>query len=80
MTNLTLAIDDDVLRHARVRAVQEDTSVNAKVRDFLFAYAGGASADRPRQAMLRLIALAQSTPVGGGLSDKAWTRDDLHER
>ena len=32
MANLTLVIDEDVLRRARVRALQQGTSVNALVR------------------------------------------------
>ena len=43
MANLTLAVDDDLLRRARVRAAKEDTSVNAVVRELLAAYS---AADR----------------------------------
>jgi hypothetical protein len=39
MTNLTIAIDEAIVRQARVRAIQEGTSVSAKVREFLAAYA-----------------------------------------
>ncbi|MCL2735943.1 MAG: hypothetical protein FWD75_04830 [Propionibacteriaceae bacterium] len=80
MTNLTLSVDADVLRRARVRAVQEDTSVNAEVRAFLNGYADGSQQDQRKQAMSRLVALAQSMRTGGGLSERAWDRDDLHER
>ncbi|MHB0981646.1 MAG: DUF6364 family protein [Thermoleophilia bacterium] len=40
MTNLTLTIDDDVLKKARSRAAAEGTSVNAVVRDQLETYQG----------------------------------------
>lgn len=33
--NLTLAVDDDTLKRARIRALQENTSVNAVVREYL---------------------------------------------
>jgi len=33
--NITISVDDDVYRRARIRAAQEDTSVSALVRDFL---------------------------------------------
>ena len=51
MTNLTIAIDEAIVRQARVRAIQEGTSVSAKVREFLAAYAQSqpAPADAPRQ-------------------------------
>ena len=39
MTNLTLSIDDKVLQAARIRAVQEGTSVNEICRKAIEAYA-----------------------------------------
>ena len=39
MTNLTLSLDDAIVRKARIRAVEEGTSVSAKVREFLAQYA-----------------------------------------
>jgi len=80
MANLTLVIDDGVLRRARIRAVQEDTSVNAQVRDFLAAYASNTDVSRQQQAMSQLVTLAQNTQSGGGLNNRTWTRDNLHER
>jgi plasmid stability protein len=38
--NITIAVDDEVYRRARIRAAQEDTSVSALVRDFLIQLAG----------------------------------------
>jgi plasmid stability protein len=38
--NITISIDDEVYRRARIRAAQEDTSVSALVRDFLVQLAG----------------------------------------
>jgi plasmid stability protein len=35
MANLTLSIDDDLLKQSRLYAVQHDTSVNAMVREYL---------------------------------------------
>jgi len=82
MANLTLVIDEDVLRRARVRAAQDGTSVNAEVRDYLTGYANGAEtvAERRRRAMARLIKLADSMPDVGGLEGRTWTRDDLYDR
>jgi plasmid stability protein len=61
--NLTLAIDDDVLRLARVRAAEQGTSVNAVVRDLL---AGFAATDRVHAARRRLVALSISSAAGSG--------------
>jgi predicted HicB family RNase H-like nuclease len=33
--NLTITVDDEVLRRARIRALQQGTSVNVLLREFL---------------------------------------------
>ena len=63
MANLTLAIDDDLLHRARVRAAEQGTSVNAVVRDLLVAYS---AADRVDAARRRLVALSVSSAAGSG--------------
>ena len=74
--NLTIEADDDILKRARIRAIQENTSVSAVVREYLTSYAG---ADRRRaEACERLIALSRSCECGRG--GATWTRDELHER
>jgi hypothetical protein len=40
MTNLTISLDETIIRQARIRAIGEGTSVSAKVREFLAQYAG----------------------------------------
>lgn len=76
MTNLTIALDEAIVKKARLRAIQEGTSVSAKVRDFLSQYA-----QEP-------VALQ---PAGQGFLDKArksranrdgvrWTRADAYDR
>jgi len=63
MGNLTLAIDEDLLRRARVRAADQDTSVNAVVRELLVGYA---AIDRTTSARRRLVALSVSSSSGSG--------------
>ena len=55
MANLTLAIDEDLLRRARVRAAEQGTSVNAVVRQLIEGYS---SSDRSGNARKRLVALS----------------------
>ncbi len=43
MTNLTISLDEVVVRNARIRAIGEGTSLSAKVREFLTSYASGAA-------------------------------------
>ena len=75
MTNLTLAIDETLLRKARIQALKQGTSVNAVIREYLEEYVGGGAArDRAIDDLLALSARAQSR--GGG---RPRTRTDLHE-
>ncbi len=39
MSNLTISVDDELIKRARVRAIQQGTSLSAKVREFLAQYA-----------------------------------------
>lgn len=77
MANLTLTIDDDLLRRARIRALQGGTSVNAVVREFLEGYAGD---EQETAALKALGALADRTQASSGPGGRTWSRDDLHER
>ena len=73
---LTVTVDDDVLKRARMRARQEGTTVDAVLRDYLESYAGGPPGRR--EAIGRFLALSESVNTGRG--DATWTRDELHER
>ena len=74
--NLTIVVDDDTLKRARIRAIRENTSVNAVLRQYLEAYAGTDS--HRTRARERLLALSESSTSRSG--GAVWTRDDLHER
>ncbi|MBA3606362.1 MAG: hypothetical protein H0W46_10430 [Acidimicrobiia bacterium] len=77
MANLTVAIDGDVLRRARRRALDQHTSVNAIVRSHLEAYAGGQDVGTARR---RLVELSRTVDAGSGDDGRVWTRDELYER
>ena len=67
MSNLTLVIDDDLLRDARVKALQDGTSVNQICRDAIEQYVGRKSAGERQAAMLRAsFANALPRPAGSG--------------
>ena len=74
--NLTITVDTDLLKRARIRALQEDTSVNAVLRQFLEAYAG--VGERRRDAVADLLALSDAATSRRG--SERWTRDELYER
>jgi hypothetical protein len=76
MANLTITVDDEALKKARLKALEQGTSVNALLRNYLESYAGVRG--RQQQATRVILELSsRSQARSGGVS---WTRDDLHER
>ncbi|MBA4262161.1 MAG: hypothetical protein C0443_09150 [Comamonadaceae bacterium] len=39
MTNLTISLDENLVKQARIKAIQEGTSLSAKIREFVAGYA-----------------------------------------
>lgn len=76
MVNLTISVDDEVLKQARIKALEQGTSVNAVLREYLEAYAG--VRQRQDEAIQNLIRLSKSAKSRRG--GRKWTRDELHER
>jgi len=74
VANLTIAIDDEVLRRARIRALEAGTSVNALLRSYLEAYVGDEAMAKRRA----IVDTANRFRVDVG--PVAWSRDDLHQR
>jgi hypothetical protein len=75
MANLTLVIEGDTLKRARMRALEEGTSVNAVVRDYLADYAGmKAQKDEAVNDLLRLSQRAKSKR-----GNRRWVREDLYQ-
>jgi hypothetical protein len=77
MANLTLAVDDDLLRKARKAALARDTTVNALVRDYLEDLVRRDATD-PDEIVRKLKALYKRTPVR--VERRNWSREDLHDR
>ena len=75
-TNLTLTVDDELLRQARIRALEQGTSVNAVVREYLEHYAGSAA----RDGIAGFLELARRSQASSGPGGRSWSRDELHVR
>jgi hypothetical protein len=75
MANLTLSLDDTLLRKAREAALREKTSVNALVRDYLSRYVDARS--RRIQALDAFDAVADRSSSS---SQAPWSRESLHGR
>jgi hypothetical protein len=74
--NLTLVIEEDLLRAARKVALDQRTSVNQLVREYLAELAEEPSRRRLARARLRKAFETGLVDVG----DRTWSRDDLYER
>lgn len=77
MTNLTLTVDEDILRVARIRALERGTSVNALVREYLRQLAGCSTA---AEGVAEFFAATRGAGAGSGCGGRSWSRDELHER
>ncbi len=77
MANLTLTIDDELLRAARIRALEQGTSVNAVVREYLERFANRAAA---RDALEAFLARSEKASASSGPGGRTWTREELYDR
>ena len=73
MGNITLAIDDKLLRRARVRAAEQGTSVNAVIRRELERYA---ESDSKEEAVRSILEFAAANP--GSSDGRDWKREDIY--
>ena len=73
--NLTITVDDEIVRRARVRALQQGTSINQVLREFLESYVGS---EVEREARARLVGLARGSAVSSGTDGRTWTRESLY--
>ena len=76
MGRLTITVDDEVLRKARMRTLEQGSSVTAVLRELLEAYAGAWRGQSAAAADLMALSHQFEWRRGG----RSWTRDSLHER
>ena len=63
MSNLTVSVDDQLIKQARMRAIKQGTSLSAKVREFLQNYVNESEsglAKQREQATARLMAAIEA--------------------
>ena len=75
MANLTIAVPDDLLHRARVRAAQEGTSVNQLLRETLERYADDHARQIAAVAWLREHAQAHAKRLPGPRVSAAESRE-----
>lgn len=83
MANLTLSLEDDLLKQARIYAIHHDTSVNSMVRDYLrsvVAEVDDAARAERLQALANIDRLAKQIEAEGLITgDWKWNRDEVYE-
>jgi hypothetical protein len=78
VANLTITVDDQTLKRARIRAVGRGESVNQYLADRLREYAAAdGEGDRRLRAAKRFVAL--SAELEGSSDGAGWTRDELYD-
>lgn len=76
MRNITVSVDDDTYRRARIRAAELDTSVSAVVRELLAGFAGELTdCERRKRLERETLASIQRFRAADRLS-----RDEVHDR
>jgi hypothetical protein len=74
--NVTLVVEEDLLLAARKVALDQRTSVNQLVREYLAALVEEPSRRRLARARLRKALETGLVDVG----DRKWSRDELYDR
>ena len=77
MANLTITVDEETVKRARIRALEEGTSVNALLRGYLEEYSG-VRRER-REAGRKLLELAKSSGMSSGGKGLP-KREELYDR
>jgi hypothetical protein len=73
--NVTLSVDEELLRRAREVARRQGTSLNELFREYLRVLAAGRAEADPAEELFALMDKA-----GGRLDGRTWTREEAHER
>ena len=76
MTNITLSVDESVIKKVRKIAIDQDTTMTAMIRDFLSLIADRESSERER----KIAGLENSFKnLERDMKRRSWTREDLYE-
>ncbi len=77
MPNITLSVDEEIVRKVRKIAIDRNTTLSAMVREFLESTAARDDAQR-RQTADRLRQSFKS--LSRDMGPRRWKREDLYER
>lgn len=77
MANLTITVDSETLKRARMRALDRGESVNQYLARRLAEYADGGSSARRSRAARRFVEMSEE--LSGRSGGTAWTREELYD-
>lgn len=75
--NITLSIDEEIVKKVRKIAVDKNTTLTAMVREYLESVATSDIAER-QERVRKLNETVQR--LGRKIGPRTWTREDLYER
>ncbi len=75
MTNVTISIEEEDLKQARIVALQQGTSLNAAIREFVKSYIG--NTQHYQQVTDCILQKAEQSKYSS--KGHEWTREDLYE-
>lgn len=77
MSNITMTLDDDVIKKVKKIAVEKNTTLTGLVRDYLTRIAK--REDQRIEEVIKQLTKIMNAP-DTKIGKITWTRDELHER
>ncbi len=77
MSNITMTLDDKIIKKVKKIAIEQNTTLTGLVRDYLTRIAKRED-QRVEEVISQLSEIMNSSNMEVG--EITWTRDDLHER
>ena len=75
--NITLSIDEEIVKKVRKIAIDKDTTLTAMVRDYLTTVASSDAAARKADAAKLMETFEK---VSRDMGPRTWTREELYDR
>ncbi len=77
MSNITLKVDDEIIRKVRKIAIDKDSTLTQMVREFLCTVAEG---DRAVRTLAVYQLMKSFEELGRDMGRRDWSRGELYER
>jgi len=78
--NITLSLDDNLVKEVRKIAVEKDTTLTGLVRAYLEQVASEHDTERRRRDLERLNQTLDRLQTNLGYGNRTWRREDLYDR